>query len=267
MKTCFTLCLLHLALLTPAWSEPDVTKGTGKIATPRPLTDAQQKSLLERRISGSMLGSLNSYTSLLFAVHDIIIHSDEKDLGKITLNSPFPDFYKPTCAELFNAIGRQTGTTWRYDSKRAFWLFSKPGRPLPFTIKLAEGWTSEDRGNYLFCKPPAAPMGMDIYVMAEYSGDQQDQDLTSKMREGCAMIFARNFKKDVTAKDMTMEKIGSLEALHFKLPAPRPGITWRQWAIAKDGRVIVIVSAMNDNNETAILPGVLEALRTFELAQ
>jgi hypothetical protein len=81
------------------------------------------------------------------------------------------------------------------------------------------------------------------------------------------MMFATHFKKEVSAKDMTLTKVGAYEALHFKSPTPRPGTTWRQWAIAEKGQTFVIVSAMEDANEKEVLPGVEEALKTFELTR
>jgi hypothetical protein len=257
-----------LAILTigcPAADKPDVFKSTGKIATPKPLSEQQQKALLTKRQSGAMSGSLDSYSSLMYAVHGIILHSDEDGLGQITLRTPFPKFYKPTGAELLNAIARQTATSWSYDSKRAYWLFSKPGKPMPFEITLSEGWVSEDRGYYLWCKPPTAPIGMDVYAMGEFSSESEDQNLAVKMRGEVALMWAKMFKKDVTLADMTAVKVGKIDALFFKVPTPRPGSTWRQWAIAVAGKSVVIVSVIDDDKEKDILPDVEAAVNSFKL--
>ncbi len=231
----------------------------------KPLTLEQRQALLDRRRSAMVMGSFNSFASLLYAVDDIVVHTDDPELAKVQLNSPFPEFYKPTSAELFDAIARQMACSWSYDEKRAYWLFVQPAMPMPFKVDLAKGWESETRGNYLFCKPPGSPVGMDIYVMAGYSSRPDDPQLPAKMREGVAMIFAKNFKKDVKVKDMSIVKVGAHDALHFKVPTPRPGTTWRQWAIAEGGQTVVVVSAIDDAKEGDVLPGVEAALKTFTM--
>jgi hypothetical protein len=269
MKAPLVLSLVLIAgpIAFPADPSGLPAGSTGKEAKPVLLTAEGQKALLAKRAPGGMAGSFNSYASLLYAMDGAILHTDDEEIGKASLSSPFPEFYKPTRAEFFNAIARQTSSSWSYDEKRAFWVFAKPALPMPFKITLAKDWESAERGNYLFCKPPTAPIGMDIYVMAEYSSTPVDPALPAKMREACAMMFATNFKKDVTAKDMSLAKVGTYEALHFKSPTPRPGTTWRQWAIAENGRAFVIVSAMDDANEKEVLPGVEEALQTFEVTR
>ena len=243
--------------------QPAAAKG-GEVKL-KPLTLEQRQALLARRRSPMVMGAFNSFASLLYAVDDIVVHTDEPELAKVRLNSPFPEFYKPTWAEMFDAIARQMGCSWSYDEKRAYWVFAKPAMPMPFKVDLAKGWESEARGNYLFCKPPGSPVGMDIYVMAGYSSSPDDPELPAKMREGVAMIFAQNFKKDVTVKDMSIVKVGTHDALHFKVPTPRPGTTWRQWAIAEGGQTVVVVSAIDDAKESEVLPGVEAAIKTFEM--
>jgi hypothetical protein len=78
-------------------------------------------------------------------------------------------------------------------------------------------------------------------------------------------MFAGRFREGVTAKDMSLVKAGAHEALHFKTPAPRKSTTWRQWAIAGNGQVIVIVSAIDDELEKKVLPGVEEMVKSFKL--
>ena len=267
MKAVLFLWLAAIFIMPVAAKEkPKSAADEGrKVVRLTALTAPQQEALLVRRRSGGMLGTFNSFASLLYAMDDIVVHSDDRKIGEVALNSPFPDFYKPTSAELFNAIARQTASSWSYDAKRAYWVFAKPAMPMPFKITLAKGWESEERGNYLFCKPPGAPVGMDIYVMAEFSSEPADPGLPAKMREAAAIMFARGFKKEGTAADMSTVKVGAYDSLHFKTPTPRPGTTWRQWAIAEAGQVVVIVSAIDDGNEKEVLPGVEEALRSFEL--
>lgn len=255
---CFWMCA------TQAADVADPSKSAGKPPKITPLTPEQQKTLLEKRTGSSMVGSFNSYASMMYAVSEVILHTDDADTGKKGLLSPFPKFYKPTHTELFNAIARQTATSWSYDDKRAFWVFAKPALPMPFTVTLAKGWQSEERGNYLYCKPPDAPVGMDVYVMAEFSSDPEDRELPVKMREATAMMFATRFKKDISVKEMSLVKVGSLEALHFKTPTPRPGATWRQWVIADSGQIFVIVSVIDEKNEKIILPDLEAAVQSFK---
>jgi hypothetical protein len=271
-----SICLLSSAGCLPgdekpaaekpaAASPPAETPGGGKEVKLTPLTAEEQQKLLASRRPGAMIGNLNSFASLLYAVSSISVGTDDKEIAETDLSSPFPEFYEPTVAEFFDSIARQCGVSWSYDMVRSRWMFNKPAKPMPFTIKLAKGWESEERGNYLFCKPPDAEIGMDIYVMARFSADPEDEELPAKMREATALMFAERIKEDITAKEMSTVKAGNLEALHLKIPAPRPGTTWRQWAIAEDGQVIVIVSAIDDGMEKKVLPGVEEMIKSFKL--
>jgi len=267
MKTALFLSLaVAFAVPLPAADDPAPKKdeSKGKEVKLEPLTSKQQEALLASRAPGDMVGSFNSFASMLFALDNIVTHTDSEEIAEVRLHSPFPDFYKPTRAEFFNSMARQMSSSWSYDTKRAYWVFAKPPMPMPFKVTLAKGWESEERGNYLFCKPPTAPVGMDIYVMAEYSSTPPDPKLQEKMREAAAMLFAQNFKKGITAKEMTVTKVGAYDALHLKA-SPRPGVMWRQWAIAEDGQSFVIVSAIDEANEKDVLPGVEEMLKTFEL--
>ena len=201
----------------------------------------------------------------MYAVHDVAIHTDSKEISQTSLTSPFPDFYKPTWREFFDSIARQTKSSWKYDPKRDYWVFAKPAMPVPFTVKLAKGWKSEDRGSYVFHGPPSAPVGMDVYVMGTYSALEKESTLFTKVQEDIALRFARSFKNDVTTKEMSKVKVGKCDALHFKISAPRTGIIWRQWIVVDSAVAIAIVSAVTPEHEKQILPDVEEMLKSFAL--
>lgn len=81
-----------------------------------PSNDAAPKATpnTARRVaSGTMMGSFNSYGSLLYAASDVTIHTDDADIGTSHLQSFTPDFYKPTISELLDSIARQTKSSWR----------------------------------------------------------------------------------------------------------------------------------------------------------
>src|SRR6478672_9350754 len=81
-----------------------------------PLSADQQKALLSGRLrSGAVAGTFDSFTSLLYALNDVAMHTEDTEINNTKLNSPFPDFYKPTLSELFDTIALQTRSSWKYD--------------------------------------------------------------------------------------------------------------------------------------------------------
>jgi len=90
------------------------------------LTPGEQASFLAKRTSGGMIGTFNGYCSLLYAVHEVAIHTASKEVNQTSLTSPFPDFYKPTWREIFDSVARQTKSSWKHDPKRDYWVFAKP---------------------------------------------------------------------------------------------------------------------------------------------
>lgn len=226
----------------------------------KPLTPEQQTAFLAKRTPGSMTGSFGSYSSLLFAIKNVVIHSNNNQINNTPLSSPFPQFYKPTWKEVFDSIARQTKSTWKYNPKSDNWIFSKPAMPVPFEVKIAKKWISEDRGLYVYYKPPYAPVGMDIYMMGTYSSTDKE-----KVQEGIALSFARHFNKDVTVKDMTTVKVGKYDALHFKIKAPQTGVIMRQWTIVESGKAFAIINAVKPRLERKILRDVEKMLKSFTI--
>ena len=231
------------------------------------LSPEGQKAFLAKRTSGIMLGSFDGYCSLLYAAREVAIHTESEEIDRTMLSPSFPEFYKPTWNELFDAIARQTKSTWKYDADRDYWVFSKPESALPYKIELAEKWNADDRGLYVSYHPTTAPVGLDIYMMGTYSiSEKEDQaKLFNKVRDAIALQFARHFKEDVTPKDMEEVKINDLKALHFKIAAAETGVIWRQWIIVDSGMAFAVVSAIKPENEKDILPDVEKMVKSFKI--
>ncbi len=232
-----------------------------------PRTNEQQKEFLAHRLkSGAITGTFGAFGSLLFAALDIAIHTDDKEIGGTRLQSQFPDFYKPTTKEMFDAIALQTRSSWSYDAKSGYWVFAKPANPKPFQITIADKWTADDRGLYVGYKPPTFPVGMDVYYLGAYSsgGTEQQSTLGVKIRNSLAISFAAHFKKDVKLAAMRNVIVDGAEALYFETPTPRPGLVWRQWALVKNGLAFMIVSTLPDNNQL-LLADVESMVKSFRV--
>lgn len=231
------------------------------------LTEAQQKAFLSERLqSGAVTGNFGSYGSILFAFADVAIHTDDKEIGATVLHSPFPDFYKPTWKELFDAIALQTQSSWKYDSTRDYWVFAKPSAAKPFAVTLADKWTATDRGIYVSYKPPTFPVGMDIYYYGVYSADNPKEQIAlwEKIRNSWAIGFASKLTRDVTVSEMQKVKVADVEALYFQAPAPRNNVVWRQWAFVKDGHAFVIVSTLRAEDKE-LLSDVEAMVKSFRV--
>lgn len=242
-----------------------LTVGRSDAQDSEALTPEQQSAFLAERTSGGMMGTFDSYCSFLFAINDVAIHTESNEINQTRLNSPFPESYQPTWKEVFDCIARQTKSSWKYDPKRNYWVFAAPPMPVPFEVKLAKGWTREDRGMYVFHKPESAPVGMDIYMLGTYSFPENKKASFAEIREKIALHMAGSFKKDVTLKDMSEVKAGKYDALYFKMSVPQSGITWRQWVLVESGQAFAIVSAIKPDHEQQIIPDVEAMVKSFTL--
>jgi hypothetical protein len=240
-------------------------------AEAKPLSAEEQRRFLasrdtEPRLLGVANGSFERFASFYFTFKMVVIHSDDEKINDAKVFNTYPEFYKPTHAELFDLIRRQTRSVWRYDDKRALWLFEAKPSPLPYTLDLAKGWTAEDRGLYVKYTPPGAPVGMDIYMLGRFSAEKDQEELFLKVREYYALKSVEALK-DVTVKDMTKVKVDGAEALYLETSkVPRPNNTWRQWAFVRDGYAFVIVSSIDKDNEERLLPDVRAMVNSFKLA-
>ena len=175
------------------------------------------------------------------------IHTDDPEIGEANLHSPFPDFYKPTWREEFDTIAEQTGSSWKYDPNRDYWVFAKPKSPKPFAVTIADNWSANHRGIYVSYQPVSSfPNGMDVYYYGSFSADDRKEEaiLWERVRNSWAIGFASQLKKDISISEMQKVKLAGVEALYFEAPAPYNGVIWRQWAFVKEGKAFVIVSTV-----------------------
>jgi len=238
----------------------------GKVVKPKVLSEAERKAQLARRTKiGDMLGmgSAGAFCSAAYAFDGVLLFSDEDSFGKARLQNLFAEGYIPTWGELLQSIARQTQTSLSYSEKHGGWLFKSPSKPMPFRITLARGWVQEDRGLYLFCKPPSAKVGLDIYLFGTYSFEQDDAKTSQETRNKLALGLATKIQKGVKLKDMKKVQVDKAEALHIKLISPR-GINWRQWVFLKGGHGFAIFSALDSDNEKTLLPQVEAMVNSFK---
>jgi hypothetical protein len=231
------------------------------------LSAGEQADLLRRRLPGNTIGNFGGFASLLYAMEDVAIGSSSKAVLHKPLQSIYPDkeTYKPTYSEFFDAIARQTGTSYRYEPEVNVWVFDQPQIPLPYTIKKADDWKEEDRGMYVAYIPPVAPIGLDIYMMGRYSDVTEAQLKT--IRDMTALRFSKNMNVDATAADMNVATIDGAEALYFAADAPAKDRFWRQWAFFKNGQVFVIVSAYSKENKEKVEADVDNMLKSFHVLE
>jgi hypothetical protein len=182
------------------------------------------------------------------------------------LHSPFPEFYRPTVKELLTTIALQTKSSWVYDSQTDYWTFAKPAAAKPFSLELADKWTSDDRGFYVSYRPPSYPVGMDIYYYGSYSSEDPSQQrvLWERVRNSWATGFTSRLKRSVSISEMHAASVDGVEALYFEAPTPRPGVMWRQWVFVKNGHAFVIVSTL-PTDDTKLLADVESMVKSFRL--
>ena len=253
--TCFTLaCAFFLG--TPALSGQQ-----------RNLDDKQQAAFLAQRTSGAVSGTFDSYCSMLYAFKNIAIHTESPRVNQTALHPASPRFYQPTWRELFDSIARQTKSTWKYDPARGYWVFAEPQKALPYKLQLAAGWQPDDHGIEVVYRPAIAPVGMDIYWMGAYSADtaKETAELSEKVRNELAVLFARDLKKEITVKEMSVVAVGKADALYFQGVVPSSGVTWRQWVLVSKGQAFAIVSAIKPEQEKKLLPDVQAMVNSFEI--
>jgi hypothetical protein len=231
------------------------------------LNAEQQEKFLARRLpSGVITGTFATFGSFLYAALDIAIHTNDKEIGETELHSPFPDFYKPTVKELLATIALQTKSSCAYDPQTGYWTFARPAAAKPFSLNLVDKWTADDRGFYVSYRPPTYPIGMDIYYYGSYSSDDPSQQMLmwERVRNSWAISFASRLKRGVEISEMEPASVDGVEALYFQAPTPRPGVTWRQWALVKNGHAFVIVSTL-PSNDKELLAAVESMVKSFRV--
>jgi len=262
MKSILRLAICGILLI------PILVSGQNpKTKVRKPLTDVEQAKFLSTRLPGNTIeGTFDSYCGFLHDAINVVIHSEDEEINSAELHSPFPDFYTPTWRELFNTIGLQTGSSWRYDSQIDVWIFAKPAMRKPFTITVADKWIQSDEEGYVKFTPPTYPVGMDVYYKGSYSADDKKdaESLYLKVRDVWAIEFASGFKQDVSVKDMKTVTVDGAEALYFESPAPLHGVIWRQWVLVKDGKAFIIVSSLLPAH-TQLLSDVQAMVKSFHV--
>ena len=208
------LIVLLLLLLLPAGADED---------------------LLDRRLPATLeSGTLGGVKQRLQRYHEILLEAPA-ELDAVELSDVFPRSYHPTLRELLEALGRDTFTSWSSTGGKV--VLSEPAQPLPFTLTLAEGWTSEDRGRSLFTRPEYAPVGMDVYLLGTYSDVDEN-----KIRAEQALKMAHDLRPEATVADMRTVTVDGAEALYYETH-PIPNRFWRQWVFFKNHRCYLIISS------------------------
>jgi hypothetical protein len=233
------------------------------------LSEQEQAKLLSKREATILApGTFDSYCSLFYAMKDVAIHTEDHAINERELQQYFPSFYKPTWKELFDAVAIQTGSSWKYDPKRDFWVFSKPAMAKPFSVTIADKWTSRDMGVWMGYAPTDYPVGMDIYYFGTYSSDDNRPemlaDLWLKVTSFWAVNFASKVKPGVTPAEMKTVTVAGVDALYFEAPAPRRNVIWRQWVFVKDGKAFYIISTL-DADDKKSLADVQAMIKSFRV--
>lgn len=149
--------------------------------------------------------------------------------------------------------------------------FVKAESRKPYEITLAKGWQSEDHGNWVLCKPPTAPVGMDIYQMGTYSCDDRTKTsaFLQRIPTDIALEWAQRVKPEATAKDLKHAKVGKYDAILFEAPLKSkaaPEVHWRHWVFMAGDRCFLCLSTIFPDNEATLLPDVEAMLGSFRLS-
>jgi hypothetical protein len=256
-------------ILTCIQSASINTYAAGDEPPPLPvLSKIEQLKLLHSRVvSGVMEGCFGEFSETLYDLGRPFMGSSTERIVKTELMTVFPESYKPTYAEFFETIARQTQSTMKYDpSAYCGWVFEPPAMPLPYTIKTANSWKNEDHGVYVSYIPKIQKMGMDIYMMGHYSG-LDDQKL-KEVREAIAMRFATTVDPSANLDMMKQVTVDGVAALYFESQSPKKhDARWRQWALVKNRQAFIIVSSLDLKNEDKLLPDVQAMIASFHVTQ
>lgn len=165
--------------------------------------------------------------------------------------------------EYFELIARQTKTTYHYEANGNTWMFEEPEMPVPFKVKLAPGWRMEDRGIYCAFIPMIAPIGMDIYMLGRFCDKNFEQ--LKEIRDAQALSWAKQIDYGANKTDMIPTTVDGCDALYYKCKARVEGRQWRQWSFFKNGQMFLIVSTVDDKNESKLIPDVEKMVASFKV--
>ena len=224
------------------------------------------KSRMRTDVLGMMeMGSFNGMSSALYAFADVLIYCTNEQMCRAQLTNPFPNFYKPTWAEFFNAIAVCTDSHWSYDQEKEGFVFAEPPLSLPFELVLAKGWQAERHGVYVGYIPPQAPVGMDIYLLGEYSAEADEADLHRRVRDAWALRFAEPFDAQISVEKMQKVEVDGAEALFFSGAHLETKRLWRQWVFIKNRTCFGVVSAVEPEQDDAMWPDVQAMVASLRL--
>lgn len=227
----------------------------------------QDKILKARRPSASMMGSFYEMNNLLYCSGESFLMTTSEEVAKTQLHTVHWREYKPTAAEVFEAMARQTRSSIQYDPTfLSKWIAIPTAMALPYSIKLAEDWHPEDRGEYVSYIPKLQPVGLDIYMLGRYSGLSSED--TIKVRNDNALRFAHQFDKTLTADKMKDVRVDGCDAIYYETKSPMvPDRQWRQWSLVHNGEAFVIVSCISDENANVLVPQVQAMVSSFHATE
>lgn len=291
-KSIISSLLLLTALtttLTPSFSAPAQKPS----AEPPPGAKVKQLSkeevdqLLSQRLEGGMSFTFNQFANMFLVNSKILLGeavglvTGSEKVAKSPLMSPFPQFYKPTLREFFDAIGLQTFSEWKYDpsgkymvnktkhaAEMAIFEFSEHERKKPYELSMAKGWANSDRGNWTMYSPPTFPVGLDVYEMGTYSSaDKSSQaELFKKVPGEVALEWAKRVQPKATREDLKTAKVGPYDAVYYesmvKSQMKKP-VHWRQWVFMVGHTCYFVVSSILPEMDSKIYPDVEQMLKTF----
>lgn len=209
--------------------------------------------------------TFGEFAEVLLSAGIVQIHSSNARVTRTRLAPICDKSHDLKMSEFLETIARQTGTTAKFDEKKCRWNFEPPAMPLPYRLSIAKGWHEEQRGYYTAYIPKIAPVGMDVYMMGRF--DELDDSRMKQIRNEQALWFADRMRPGVKIEAMNTTTVDGCEALSFETKAPMEGRQWRQWAFVKDNQAFVIVSAVDDKNESKLIPDVEAMVSSFRVIE
>lgn len=265
MKTRFLksgLLVLYVVLMTSV--HPQIARAKTLLKS-QPLPEQQRQFLKSVGPSLRSWQTFAEWTASLKGAGIADIYSTDATIKKTKFEPLVDAAYKMTFAEIFETMARQSKSTLRYDLKSQRWVFDKPQMPPSYSISVADGWKVQDRGLYVAYIPSIAPVGMDIYMMGRFAGLSEER--LKEIRDEQAVFWADRVHNGATVDDMSIATVDGVQALYYWTKAPVKGKQWRQWAFVKDGQSFVIVSTVDDENESKLIPDVEKMVRSFHVVQ
>lgn len=296
-------CLVPVAISIMSWSLGSVCSPAAEKPKPadepagrtpaylKPLSDEQQKRLLDERLDGGMGNSFSQFSNMFLVMSRIKLPcgiglmTPSREIAKTELQPIFPDFYRPTLREFLDVIALQTSSQWKYDPTSkyfksdvesgpveglAMFEFTKIDREKPFQVTLPRGWKAVDKGNWMMYIPPVCPLGMDIHELGTYSSDDKTKgkDLLNRVPREVALEWAKRAKDEVDPKELKPAKVGSYDALSFETMMPlRDGSTvrWRHWVFMVENKCYCVISTIFPQYESRVFPDVQGMLASFTI--